>query len=329
MRAVSGSFIVVGDGGTGVLTISQSGLVQASYFQLGSMLQSGQSGGSGALYLNGGTLSVPQVQNAPGAAGSLYFNGGTLQASAASSDFITLGYDDTSWDFHPGGGTLNAYVQAGGAVIDTNGNAVTINQPLLHAAAGLDGGLTKEGDGTLTLTAVNTYNGGTAVTAGTLAISSSANMGTGGLTFSGSGAGSLDIIGSTAFISAESVTLSQKGTIRIDDSAGATLSGSISGPGSLTKSGSGTLVLSGTNTYLGRTAVSNGTLILTNNEALADGSNLTVGDPSAFLPAPAAPSSVADIAAVSPAIASVPEPGTLALLVVAGAALMAIYRKRR
>ena len=164
MRAANGSFIVVGDGGTGVLTISQSALVETSCLQLGSSLQSGQLGGNGVLCLSGGTLSVPQVQNAPGAAGSLYFNGGTLQATASSADFITLGSDDLSGRFNSGGGTLNNYVQAGGAVIDTNGNAVTINQPLLHSAAGLDGGLTKVGGGTLTLTAVNTYDGGTIIT---------------------------------------------------------------------------------------------------------------------------------------------------------------------
>ena len=50
----------------------------------------------------------------------------------------------------------------------------------------------------------------------------------------------------------------------------------------LIKTGTGTLMLSGTNTFTGGTTVENGTLILTNNEALADGSNLT---------APSAPSS--------------------------------------
>jgi autotransporter-associated beta strand protein len=331
LRAASGSFIVVGDGGTGVLAISQSGLVQASCFQLGSTLQSGQAGGSGALYLDGGTLSVPQVQNASGAAGSLYFNGGTLQASAASSDFLTLGYDDASGNFHPGGGTLNAFVQAGGAAIDTSGNAVTINQPLLHAAAGLDGGLTKAGSGTLTLTAVNTYNGGTTVTAGTLAVSSSANLGTGGLTFSGSGAGVLDIIGSTAFTSGMGITLSQNGTIQADDSAGATLSGPISGAGDLAKSGPGWLVLSGTNTYSGGTLVSAGTLVVAGNESLPDGSSLIVGANavSAFFPATPAADHGYMVPAAAQGAAAVPEPGTLALLGVAGfVAAAAVWWRR-
>ncbi len=88
MLANGGSHIAVGDGGTGALIIKDSGVVQASVFELGTTDQSGQNGGSGTLQLNGGTLSVPSVQNAAGTTGNLYFNGGTLQATAASADFI-------------------------------------------------------------------------------------------------------------------------------------------------------------------------------------------------------------------------------------------------
>ena len=51
-----------------------------------------------------------------------------------------------------------------------------------------------------------------------------------------------------------------------------------------------------TNGYTGGTTVSNGTLILTNNEALADGTSLTVGNASAFAPAPVVPSLLIAIA---------------------------------
>ncbi len=56
-----------------------------------------------------------------------------------------------------------ANVQAGGAIIDTNSFTDTIAQALQHDATGTDGGLIKEGAGTLILTGANTYNGGTVV----------------------------------------------------------------------------------------------------------------------------------------------------------------------
>ena len=119
------SYILVGDGGTGTLVITNSGQVQTALFRLGSTDQSNQSGGVGKLYLSGGTLSVPQIQNEANATGDIYFNGGTLQATANGSDFLQSS----------GGGTFNAYVQAGGAVIDSQGNDITLNLPLVHDPA--------------------------------------------------------------------------------------------------------------------------------------------------------------------------------------------------
>jgi autotransporter-associated beta strand protein len=62
-------------------------------------------------------------------------------------------------------------------VIDTQGFPVTINQALVHSTiagdAATDGGLTKKGSGTLTLSGVNSYNGATSVKAGTLIVNGS------------------------------------------------------------------------------------------------------------------------------------------------------------
>ena len=100
----------------------------------------------------------------------------------------------------------------------------------------------------------------------------------------------------------------------INDGAGQT---------SLTLSG-GTLTLCGTNTYTGGTFVDGGVLVLTNNEAVADGSSLTVGNPSYFgavVPASAA-------SAAPPLL--VPEPGSLALAAAfAGSAAVARRWRRR
>ena len=115
-----------------------------------------------------------------------------------------------------------------------------------------------------------------------------------------------------------------------------TFSGMIQGGGTLGSTGlvldgPGTMVLSGTNTYTGGTTVWNGTLQLNNNEALADGSSLSVGSGLAAFGL-VEPSAVAAPAAASPAaaVAAVPEPGTLALLGVAGiVAAAAACRRRR
>ena len=94
----------------------------------------------------------------------------------------------------------------------------------------------------------------------------------------------------------------------------------------LVKTTTGTLILDGTNTYSGGTTVADGTLILTNSEAIADGTSLTVGDASAF-GAPVVPPAIVGSNVASPAIAPVPEPGTLALLVGGLIVAFGVWRK--
>ena len=137
-------------------------------------------------------------------------------------------------------------------------------------------------------------------------------------------------------------SFSTSGSIMLGTSAGSatidtagynvTLSGSLAGPGDLTKAGSGALILSGNNTYPGGTTVESGTLDLTDPSALASGSSLTVGEAGAFIrqwtTAASYPASTVSSAAEPAAtLAAVPEPGTLVLLT-AGAALLLLYRKR-
>jgi autotransporter-associated beta strand protein len=141
--------------------------------------------------------------------------------------------------------------------------------------------------------------------------------------------------GGTAGLSVTIPTLTMDGsgthTFWIDAGQSGSVSsdiGETDGSASLIKAGPGTLTLSGTNGYTGGTIVSGGELILTNNEAIADGTSLTVGDPSAFA-APVVPSVVAGLQTepTAAAIAPVPEPGTLALL--ATGAVLAVVRTRR
>jgi len=131
--------------------------------------------GNTSLNLNGGTTSLQAVTTSASGANmsTLNFNGGTLRVIAqppvsAAGTFIAS---------H---GNLTAQVQAGGAVIDTNGNNATISEPLIHdpGLAGADGGLIKNGNGALTLTSVNTYTGGTTVNQGTLLLGTGGSTGT-------------------------------------------------------------------------------------------------------------------------------------------------------
>ncbi len=99
------------------------------------------------------------------------------------------------------------------------------------------------------------------------------------------------------------------------DAGGMTItdSGSISGAGmALTKVGSGTLVLSGSNTYSGGTYVTGGKLVVTAPDAILDGSNLYLGANAAAAFGTVVSADSTPASASSPA--PVPEPSTLALL---------------
>ena len=329
MRAGSGygtnpSYITVGEGGSGDLTIQDQGLVQANFFYLGSQEWFGISGGSGTLHLNGGTLSVPAVGNDSGTTGNLYFNGGTLQATADSSSFLNVR------------GTFHGYVQSGGAVIDSNGHNITINQALLTGVSlpATDGGLAKVGNGILTMAATNTYSGNTLVIGGTLALGSPLALQQSTLNTSGSGALSFGALTSATLgglTGSGTLDLSNTASVGVivnvgNNNASTTFSGDLSGAGSLTKVGRGVLVLSGTDSYFGGTIVDAGTLCVTNASAIPDGMSLTVGAGGTFIfdPLPAAGAPVTSSAAT----ATVPEPGTRMLLA-AGALGLAGYGLRR
>lgn len=128
--------------------------------------------------LTGGSLRTPYIKTTqaswrPAGANSdgVELNGGTLYPATNSSDFIQM------WD--PGWGTRNqVMVGPGGANIDTDGKDITIQRTLIDYAGA--GTLTKSGAGTLTLTAVNSFTGGTTVNGGVLNITGQSG-GDGGL----------------------------------------------------------------------------------------------------------------------------------------------------
>ena len=84
-----------------------------------------------------------------------------------------------------------------------------------------------------------------------------------------------------------------------------TISGPISGTGSLTVGNAGTVVLSGANSYTGGTTVAAGTLVVTQSSAIAASTSLTVGAGGVFIFDPSFGGTLsAIVAAATPAITS-------------------------
>jgi autotransporter-associated beta strand protein len=170
----------------------------------------------------------------------------------------------------PGGATIS-----GGSYLQADPNAemtirtsrendfLTIVTPIV---ANGNNAVTKTGAGTLTLSGVNTYTGGTYVTDGTLKIGANERLlNTGAVTVAG---GTFDLQNFTETVGSvvlSSGVISGSGTGTLIGSSYDVRSGSASailaGPSSLTKNTDGTVTLTGANTYTGTTTVNAGQLI--------------------------------------------------------------------
>lgn len=238
---------------TGILNISSSTSSTTGSVSTGSTahISLGNSdGGTGTINLNpGGTLSTLAAitkgpQGGGTGTGTINFNGGTLTATGNSLAI---------------GSITAANVLAGGAIINDGTYGITIAQPLTAGVvAGIDGGLTVKGTGSLTLTGRNTYNGITNITAGsTLNIDNgegnNATLGTGDVTDNG--------------------TLNFNHAVSY---AAYNVDNTIGGSGALTSFGSGTVNLTAANSYTGGTTIgtttgSGGNLQIRTSSALGTG----------------------------------------------------------
>jgi autotransporter-associated beta strand protein len=261
----------------------------------GSETLTGSNTYAGGTTVNGGTLVLGN--NSAIGVGGLTANGGVTDLH---------GFNPTVSSFSGSAGLVTNNGAADSLLTDNQGAAATTfggtisNGPTNKVALNL----TTAGTGELTLTGANTYSGSTTINGGsTLQLGNSGNSGS---------------IGNSAVTDNGSLIVSRSDSVNLTS----LISGSLGGTGNLTLNGGGTLTLTGTNTYSGGTIVEGGTMIATNPAAIEDGTNLTVGNVSAF-PAPVVPAPVAGSTA-----AAVPEPGTLALFAAVTALTIGIWRRK-
>ncbi|EHW3726500.1 autotransporter outer membrane beta-barrel domain-containing protein [Salmonella enterica] len=161
---------------------------------------------------------------------------GTLILSNTGND-----YGDTEID----GGILTAKDAASlgtGDVTIAESATLALSQGTLDNNVTGGGQIVKSGSDELIVTGDNTYSGGTTITGGTLTADHADSLGTG--------------------------VIANSGVLQVGEGE---LENTLSGSGSLVKTGTGELTLSGDNTYSGGTTIDDGVLIAANVNALGGG----------------------------------------------------------
>ena len=191
--------------------------------------------------------------------------GGTITNSAGAGTLLADGLNPLSVS---SAGSLNLSSSGTGLAIER-----VINDSNAATAVAVS-------TGTVTLSATNTYSGGTSVSGGgRLRIGAADNIGGTALTLdSGTLSTTSDLtLGQTITLGAGpgSLEAAAATTLTVNSAIGQSVAG-----GALTKTGSGTLNLNGANTYSGATAITAGTLVAGNALALgtaAGGTTVATG----------------------------------------------------
>ncbi|MFZ4638634.1 MAG: autotransporter-associated beta strand repeat-containing protein, partial [Pirellulales bacterium] len=222
----------------------------------------------GILTTTGGTLTINGDSNlgaVPGSVDPTNVQLGTATAAGQLTVNATTLFPATR-GFRVGG--------AGGTLSTVTAATVTLAGPLSGTGAFI-----KTSSGTLALTGSNTISGGiTSFGGGLLEVSSDANLGAVSGTLQPAALTLANATTSGRVRAAETFTMNANrgitinvggttasplgGTIEVAADKTLTVPGPITGAGRLTKSGSGTLVLSGSSNYAGTTTVSSGTLVV-------------------------------------------------------------------
>jgi autotransporter-associated beta strand protein len=160
-----GQILMARSNNNGTLTINADSLVTTP-----NAIRIGDSAaGVATVNLNGGTLEARSLYNFGVGAGILNLNGGILRAT-----------DNNLLDWIEGGAngvTVNLLV--GGITLDSNNFNVLAGAAILEDPASTGGGITKIGDGSVTLAGASTYTGPTSVQVGNLIINGDHSAATG------------------------------------------------------------------------------------------------------------------------------------------------------
>ena len=220
--------------GSGVLTVTASGNYTGGTTLTGGTLRGGHDSafGTGGLQMNGGTISSDSA-TARSFANTLTL-AGDVAFGQSSGGTGSLTFSSTATN-NLGGGTRTLTT-----MVDTK----------IDGALG-NGSLTKAGSGTLYLSNASSSFGTLTINAGRVTFQTNASI-----TGLGGSGGSLQIAG---------------GTLTVNLATNATYTDSISGSGSLAKTGTGTLTLGVANTFAGGSTLSDGVLRVSDTAGLGTG----------------------------------------------------------
>ncbi|OSM45411.1 fibronectin-binding autotransporter adhesin ShdA [Salmonella enterica] len=169
--------------------------------------------------------------------------GGGQIVKSGSDELIVTGDNTYSGGTTISGGTLTAdHADSLGTGTIANSGVLQVGEGELENTLSGTGSLVKTGTGELTLSGDNSYSGGTTITGGTLTADHADSLGTG--------------------------TIANNGVLQVGEGE---LKNTLSGTGSLVKTGTGELTLNGDNDYSGGTTIDDGVLIADNADSLGTG----------------------------------------------------------
>ncbi len=311
---------------SGVLKVGE-GELENTLFGSGSLVKtgtgeltlSGDNSYSGGTTITGGTLTADHADSLGSGdianSGVLQVGEGELKNTLSGSgslvktgtgELTLSGDNDYSGGTTISGGTLTAdHADSLGTGAIANSGVLQVGEGELENTLSGSGSLVKTGSGELTLSGDNDYSGGTIISDGTLIADNADSLGTGAVansgvlqvgegelenTLSGSGSlvktgsGELTLSGDNGYSGGTTITggtliadnadslgtgaVANSGVLQVGEGE---LENTLSGSGSLVKTGTGELTLSGDNSYSGTTTITDGTLIAANVNALGGG----------------------------------------------------------